>query len=93
MHDGPETGTLIDSILERPIGIGLGIGILAGIVNAIALGFTLVPSAIVGAALGILVCVVACPRMRAFLKRRRFLLKQYAIALSTKSRRAFTSLD
>ena len=83
----------MDAILDKPIGTGLGVGILAGCLNALILGLTMLPSIIVGATLGILVCIVACPRMRAFLKRRKTLLDEYALELSTRSRRAFTSLD
>ena len=89
----PVRGNLIESMLEKPIGIGLLVGVLAGSLNAIILNLTIIPSMIVGAALGILVCLVACPRMRAFLKRRKFLLAQYTNGLSARSRRAFTSLD
>ena len=66
-----ERGSVLKTLSERPLGIGLWFGMGIGALNAYMLGLTYLPSVAIGGALGLVVCTFGCPHMRTRMKARR----------------------
>ena len=81
--------------LEKPLGIGLSMGFVFGALNSIVLEVAMLPSVVVGAALGLTVCSVACPGMRTRMKARRERNRQSLLTESSRVRAgsAFSTFD
>ena len=66
-----ERGSVLKTLSERPLGIGLWFGMGIGALNAYMPGLTYLPSVAIGGALGLVVCTFGCPHMRTRMKARR----------------------
>ena len=69
--DEPRERSILATLKERPLGIGLWIGIVFGALNAIMLGLPMLTSMLIGGVLGFLVCTFGCPHMRSRMDARR----------------------
>ncbi|MDP6011057.1 MAG: LapA family protein [Candidatus Poseidoniaceae archaeon] len=67
----PRERSILATLKERPLGIGLWIGIVFGALNAIMLGIPMLASMAIGGLLGFLVCAFGCPHMRSRMNARR----------------------
>ena len=80
-------------LYERPIGIGVLVGSAVGALNSLIFSIPILASTFIGAALGGLVCIVACPAMRSIVKVHRQRMQAIDVSIEMRSRAgsAFTS--
>ena len=69
--DEPRNRSILATLKERPLGIGLWIGMVFGALNAIILGLPMLASMLIGGGLGFVVCAFGCPHMRSRMNARR----------------------
>ena len=85
-----DEASILKTLSERPLGIGLWFGMGIGALNAYMLGLTYLPSVAIGGALGLVVCTFGCPHMRTRLKARRIRRNEMVRVRATS---AFSTFD
>ena len=89
-----DKGSILKTLSERPLGIGLWFGMGIGALNAYILGLTYLTSVAIGGALGLVVCTFGCPHMRTRLKARKMRRNQNAgEKVRVRATSAFSTFD